>query len=111
MLSKSERNIVEERNGLGCTIGKILAGERPEGCQSVTVQSAVLGNICVVHTEKKCNTKWILARELHGRWTSEECKDLINGRTQRHSWSPPKREGNIFSTREVMGTPDSWLPW
>lgn len=34
--NQSERNILEERSGLGCTRGKTLAGERPEGCQSVT---------------------------------------------------------------------------
>lgn len=28
--SKSERNIVKERNGLGCTVGTTLACERPE---------------------------------------------------------------------------------
>lgn len=66
--NQSERNILKERSGLGCTRGKTLAGERPEGCQSVTkVQSVVLGNACVVCTEKKnSNTECILARELHG---------------------------------------------
>lgn len=34
--NQSERNILEERRGLGCTIGKTLADERPEGFQSVT---------------------------------------------------------------------------
>lgn len=34
--NQSERNILEERHGVGCTRGKMLAGERPECCQSVT---------------------------------------------------------------------------